>query len=175
MTLIMHLLKDDTSKTAVVLPDGFLIGEGTKTNLKIELLEEFNLHTIVRLPKGVFAPYASIATNILFSENGGPAGDVWFFAHPYPQGYRSYSRAKPLTIAEFDLEKAWWAATEGKCRSVYISCVPPNGIRHARGPDYRDFGRLQKYRLTDKGCQRLAGSLAMDTPGMAIWHLTTTH
>ena len=66
MALIMHLLKHDTGRAAVVLPDGFLFGEGVKTNIKRELLEEFNLHTIVRLPKGVFSPYTGINTNILF-------------------------------------------------------------------------------------------------------------
>ena len=111
MALIMHLLKHDTGRAAIVLPDGFLFGEGTKTTLKRELLEEFNLHTIVRLPKGVFAPYTSIATNVLFFEKGEPTKDVWFFEHPYPQGYKSYSRSKPLTIAEFDLEKKWWGGT----------------------------------------------------------------
>src|SRR5699024_1350897 len=77
MALIMHLLKHADHKgnggrAAVVLPDGFLFGEGAKTTLKRELLEEFNLHTIVRLPKGVFAPYTSIATNVLFFEKGEP-------------------------------------------------------------------------------------------------------
>ena len=118
MALIMHLLKHDTGKAAVVLPDGFLFGEGTKTNLKRELLEEFNLHTIVRLPKGVFSPYTSIATNILFFEKGGPTKEVWFFEHPYPKGYKSYSRSKPLTITEFDLEKAWWGGAERKGRKT---------------------------------------------------------
>lgn len=108
MALIMHLLKHDTGKAAVVLPDGFLFGEGVKTSLKRELLEEFNLHTIVRLPKGVFSPYTGIKTNILFFDKGGPTKDIWFFEHPYPDGYKSYSRSKPLTIGEFDLEKAWW-------------------------------------------------------------------
>jgi len=118
MALIMHLLKHDTGRAAVVLPDGFLFGEGTKTNLKRELLEEFNLHTIVRMPKGVFAPYTSINTNVLFFEKGEPTQDVWFFEHPYPEGYKSYSRGKPLTIAEFDLEKAWWGGAERKGRKV---------------------------------------------------------
>ena len=118
MALIMHLLKHDTGRAAVVLPDGFLFGEGVKTTLKRELLEEFNLHTIVRLPKGVFAPYTSIATNILFFEKGGPTKDVWFFEHPYPEGYKSYSRSKPLTIGEFDLEKAWWGGATRKGRKV---------------------------------------------------------
>jgi type I restriction enzyme M protein len=108
MALIMHLLKHDTGRAAVVLPDGFLFGEGVKTTLKRELLEEFNLHTIVRLPKGVFSPYTSISTNILFFEKGGPTKTVWFFEHPYPEGYKAYSRTRPLTIGEFDLEKKWW-------------------------------------------------------------------
>ena len=108
MALIMHLLKHDTGRAAVVLPDGFLFGEGVKTTLKSELLKEFNLHTIVRLPKGVFSPYTSISTNILFFEKGTPTKDVWFFEHPYPDGYKSYSRSKPLTIEEFELEKKWW-------------------------------------------------------------------
>lgn len=108
MALIMHLLKFETGRAAVVLPDGFLFGEGVKTTLKQELLEEFNLHTIVRMPKGVFSPYTSINTNLLFFEKGGPTQDVWFFEHPYPEGYKSYSRSKPLTIQEFDREKTWW-------------------------------------------------------------------
>ncbi|MBF0408755.1 MAG: SAM-dependent DNA methyltransferase [Candidatus Riflebacteria bacterium] len=108
MALIMHRLKHDTGRAAVVLPDGFLFGEGVKTTLKKELLTEFNLNTVVRLPKGVFSPYTNINTNILFFEKGGPTKQVWFFEHPYPEGYKSYSRSKPLLIQEFDLEKKWW-------------------------------------------------------------------
>lgn len=108
MKLIMHLLKNEGGRAAVVLPDGFLFGEGVKTTLKQELLEEFNLHTIVRLPKGVFSPYTSIKTNLLFFEKGTKTEDIWFFEHPYPKGYKSYSRSKPLTIREFDREKKWW-------------------------------------------------------------------
>jgi type I restriction enzyme M protein len=108
MGLIMHLLKNEGGRAGVVLPDGFLFGEGVKTTLKQELLTGFNLHTIVRLPKGVFSPYTSIATNILFFEKGTATETVWFFEHPYPPGYKSYSRSKPLTIKEFDREKAWW-------------------------------------------------------------------
>ena len=118
LALIMHLLKHDTGRAAIVLPDGFLFGEGVKTTIKRELLEEFNLHTIVRLPKGVFSPYTGIATNILFFEKGGPTKDVWFFNHPYPEGYKSYSRSKPLTIEEFDLEKKWWGGRERNGRKV---------------------------------------------------------
>jgi type I restriction enzyme M protein len=108
MKLIMFLLKPDKGRAAIVLPDGFLFGEGVKTTIKRELLEEFNLHTIVRLPNGVFSPYTGIKTNLLFFEKGRPTKHVWYFEHPYPDGYKSYSRSKPLTIGEFDLEKKWW-------------------------------------------------------------------
>lgn len=118
MALIMHLLDRETGTAAVVLPDGFLFGEGVKTTLKRELLEEFNLHTIVRLPKGVFSPYTSISTNILFFDRGGPTQEVWFFEHPYPEGYKSYSRSKPLTIEEFELEKAWWGGEQRQGRQT---------------------------------------------------------
>ena len=121
MALIMNLLKPDGGRAAVVLPDGFLFGEGTKTNLKRELLEAFNLHTVVRLPKGVFSPYTSINTNILFFEKAGSTKDIWFFEHPYPIGYKSYSRSKPLTIGEFEREKSWWggAGRKGRKTSEY--------------------------------------------------------
>ena len=118
MAMIMHRLKPGSGRAAVVLPDGFLFGEGVKTNLKRELLEEFNLHTIVRLPKGVFSPYTSISTNILFFEKGGPTKEVWFFEHPYPEGYKAYSRTRPLTIQEFDREKAWWGGAEREGRKA---------------------------------------------------------
>ena len=108
MALIMFLLKHNTGRAAIVLPDGFLFGEGVKTTIKKELLEEFNLHTIVRLPNGVFSPYTGIKTNLLFFEKGTPTKQVWFFEHPYPEGYKSYSRTNPLTIQEFDREKKWW-------------------------------------------------------------------
>lgn len=140
MALIMHLLKHDTGRAAVVLPDGFFFGEGVKTTLKRELLEEFNLHTVVRLPKGVFSPYTGISTNILFFEKGGPTKDIWFFEHPYPEGYKSYSRSKPLTIQEFDLEKKWWkkrkktehawkiSAEEIAARNYNLDCKNPHEI-----------------------------------------------
>lgn len=130
MALIMHLLKHDTGRAAVVLPDGFLFGEGVKTTLKQELLRDFNLHTIVRLPKGVFAPYTGINTNLLFFEKGKPTTDVWFFEHPYPDGYKSYSRTNPLTIGEFDLEKEWWGGKSRKGRKAtrYAWKVPAKDL-----------------------------------------------
>lgn len=107
LVLIVELLKDG-GRAAVVLPDGTLFGEGVKTRLKERLLGECDLHTIVRLPKGVFAPYTSIQTNILFFTKGRPTREVWFYEHPYPPGAKSYSKTKPLRIEEFEPEKAWW-------------------------------------------------------------------
>lgn len=107
MVLIMHLLKDN-GRAAIVLPDGFLFGEGVKTRIKEKLLQEFNLHTIVRLPNGVFAPYTGIKTNLLFFEKGKPTKEIWYYEHPYPEGVKSYSKTKPIRIEEFEQEKAWW-------------------------------------------------------------------
>lgn len=109
LVLIMHLLKDG-GRAAVVLPDGTLFGEGVKTRIKERLLTECNLHTIVRLPNGVFAPYTGIKTNLLFFTKGQPTEQVWYYEHPYPAGYRSYSKTKPIRIEEFASEKAWWGS-----------------------------------------------------------------
>ena len=107
LLLIVELLKPG-GRAAVVLPDGTLFGEGVKTRLKERLLTECELHTIVRLPNGVFAPYTGIKTNVLFFEKGRPTTEVWFYEHPYPEGYKSYSKTKPMRIEEFGPEKAWW-------------------------------------------------------------------
>ena len=107
LVLIMHLLKDG-GRAAIVLPDGTLFGEGVKTRIKEKLLNECNLHTLVRLPNGVFNPYTGIKTNLLFFTKGEPTKEVWYYEHPYPEGYKSYSKTKPMRIEEFAPEKAWW-------------------------------------------------------------------
>lgn len=107
MVLLMYLLKDG-GRAGIVLPDGFLFGEGVKTAIKEKLLEEFNLHTIVRMPNGVFAPYTGINTNLLFFEKGKSTDVVWYFEHPLPYGYKNYTKTKPIRLEEFDLEKRWW-------------------------------------------------------------------
>jgi type I restriction enzyme M protein len=109
--LISGLLKDG-GRAAVVLPDGTLFGEGIKTRLREKLLEECNLHIIVRLPNGVFSPYTGIKTNLLFFEKGKPTKEIWYYEHQYPEGYKSYSKTKPIRIEEFDVEKAWWKNRE---------------------------------------------------------------
>jgi type I restriction enzyme M protein len=107
MALIIKLLKD-RGRAAVVLPDGFLFGEGVKTRLKQSLLEECNLHTIVRLPNGVFNPYTGIKTNLLFFTKGLPTENVWYYEHPYPEGVKSYNKTKPMRFEEFEAEINWW-------------------------------------------------------------------
>lgn len=120
LVLVMELLKDG-GRAAIVLPDGTLFGEGIKTRIKKRLLEECNLHTIVRLPKGVFAPYTTIKTNILFFTKGEPTNEVWFYEHPYPEGAKSYSKTKPMRIEEFEPEKAWWKNREESERAWKVS------------------------------------------------------
>jgi len=107
MALIIKLLKVD-GRAAVVLPDGFFFGEGMKTRLKEKLLEECNLHTIVRLPNGVFNPYTGIKTNLLFFTKGMPTKEIWYYEHPYPEGVKSYNKTKPMRFEEFQTEIDWW-------------------------------------------------------------------
>ena len=107
LVLVMELLKDG-GRAAIVLPDGTLFGEGIKTKIKKKMLEECNLHTIVRLPKSVFAPYTTIATNILFLTKGEPTKDIWYFEHKLPDGVKAYNKTKPMRVEEFDIEKMWW-------------------------------------------------------------------
>ncbi len=107
LVLIMHLMKDG-GRGAIVLPDGTLFGDGVKARIKEDLLTKCNLHTIVRLPNGVFAPYTGIKTNLLFFTKGEPTKEVWYYEHPYPEGAKSYNKTKPIQIEEFKPEKAWW-------------------------------------------------------------------
>lgn len=107
LVLIMRLLKNH-GRAGLVLPDGTLFGEGMKTAIKKQLLEECNLHTIVRLPKSVFAPYTSIATNLLFFTKGEPTKEIWYYEHPFPEGQKAYSMTNPMRVDEFDVEKKWW-------------------------------------------------------------------
>ena len=111
LLLISHLLRPN-GRCGMILPDGTLFGEGVKTRIKEKLLQDCNLHTIVRLPNGVFSPYTGIKTNLLFFTKGEPTKEIWYFEHPYPEGYKSYSKTRPIRIEEFDLEKAWWKKRE---------------------------------------------------------------
>lgn len=107
LLLIIQLLKEK-GRAALVLPDGFLFGEGAKTRIKQRLLEKCNLHTIVRLPNGVFNPYTSIRTNLLFFTKGEPTEEIWYYEMQYPPGVKSYNKTRPIHISEFDVVKKWW-------------------------------------------------------------------
>jgi type I restriction enzyme M protein len=115
LALIIRLLKPG-GRAAVVLPDGTLFGEGVKTRLKEHLLEECNLHTIVRLPNSVFKPYASIGTNLLFFEKGGPTKDIWFWEHRVPEGQKAYSMTKPIRLDHLQGCIDWWGGPKRKER-----------------------------------------------------------
>src|SRR2546423_6044816 len=109
LQLIMRKLKrTPTARAALVVPNGTLFGDGIAARIKEELLREFNLHTIVRLPNGVFAPYTGIPTNLLFFDRGGPTREVWYYEHPLPEGRKSYSKTAPVQSEEFAPCVAWW-------------------------------------------------------------------
>jgi type I restriction enzyme M protein len=99
-------------RAAVVVPNGTLFADGICGRIKQDLLTEFNLHTIVRLPNGVFAPYTNIPANLLFFDRSGPTQDVWFYEQPLPQGRKNYTKTQPLQYEEFTPLLAWWNARE---------------------------------------------------------------
>ncbi len=107
LILFIQMLKDG-GRAGIVLPDGSLTGDGVKARVRQKLLEDCNLHTIVRLPQSVFAPYATVNTNLLFFEKGKPTKDIWYYEHTLPEGAKAYSKTKPIRIEEFDPLKAWW-------------------------------------------------------------------
>ncbi len=164
LVLIKHILKTN-GRAALVLPDGTLFGEGVKTRIKEQLLAECNLHTIVRLPNGVFAPYTGIKTNLLFFTKGRPTDAIWYYEHPYPAGAKSYNKTKPIRIEEFDAEKAWWGseadgfaarAENERAWKVGIEAIKaagynldqknphaPDAVSHDPDELLRDYARLQ--------------------------------
>ena len=108
MAVIMARLKKN-GRAAVVLPDGFLFGtDNAKINLKKNLLEKFNLHTVIRLPASVFAPYTSITTNVLFFDNTKPTEETWFYRMDMPEGYKHFSKTKPILLEHFKVVEDWW-------------------------------------------------------------------
>lgn len=116
---MMALLKDG-GRCGMVLPDGFLFGTGVKSAIKKKLLEECNLHTIVRLPKDVFAPYTNINTNLLFFQKGTPTKGVWYYRLEMPQGYKHFSKTRPMLPEHFQPVRDWWKHREKSDVSKYI-------------------------------------------------------
>ena len=110
LQLIMRKLRraPKPGRAAVVIPNGTLFGDGVCARIKEELLKQFNLHTIVRLPNGVFAPYTGIPTNILFFDRSGPTKDTWYYEQPLPEGRKNYTKTAPIQFEEFAPCIAWW-------------------------------------------------------------------
>jgi type I restriction enzyme M protein len=115
LQLIMRKLRriPKPGRAAVVVPNGTLFGDGVCARIKEELLKGFNLHTIVRLPNGVFSPYTSIPTNLLFFDRSGPTKEVWYYEHPLPEGRKNYTKTQPLQFEEFKTCLEWWKKRKG--------------------------------------------------------------
>lgn len=110
LQLIMRKLRrpPKPGRAGVVVPNGTLFGDGVCARIKEDLLKDFNLHTIVRLPNGVFAPYTGIPTNLLFFDRSGPTKDVWYYEQPLPEGRKNYTKTQPIQFEEFSDCIAWW-------------------------------------------------------------------
>lgn len=112
MNVIMYRLKKQ-GRCAVIIPDGFLFGtDNAKFNIKKKLFSEFNVHTVVRMPHSVFAPYTSIRTNILFFNNAEPTKETWFYRLDMPEGYKNFSKTKPMKLEHFNEALNWWENRE---------------------------------------------------------------
>ena len=108
MSVIMYRLKKN-GRAAVILPDGFLFGtDNAKVAIKKKLFSEFNLHTVIRMPHSVFAPYTSITTNVLFFDHTKPTEETWFYRLDMPEGYKNFSKTKPMELKHFDPAMDWW-------------------------------------------------------------------
>ncbi len=112
LQLIMRLLRRKRGRAGVVVPNGTLFADGVAARIKEQLLKEFNLHTIVRLPGGVFAPYTGIPTNLLFFDATGPTREIWYYEQPLPEGRKSYTKTRPIAYEEFADLLAWWSHRE---------------------------------------------------------------
>lgn len=129
LQLIMRKLKrpgqdaEYGGRAAVVVPNGTLFTDGVAARIKEELLNNFNVHTIVRLPEGVFAPYTDIPANLIFFDRAGPTGDIWFYQVPPPEGRKKYTKTKPMDYAEFHACLAWWNKREENANAWRVSAV----------------------------------------------------
>jgi type I restriction enzyme M protein len=161
-------------RAAVVVPNGTLFGDGICARIKEELLKDFNLHTIVRLPNGVFAPYTNIPTNLLFFDRSHPTEEVWYYEQPLPEGRKNYTKTQPIQFEEFADCLAWWDKREESERAWKISAKElleynPEGSLKSVNLDRKnpnaavDFEHLPPEQLADdilKKEQRIAEIMA---------------
>jgi type I restriction enzyme M protein len=140
LQLVIRRLKDG-GRCGIVVPNGVLFGDGVGAKIKKQLVEECNLHTIVRLPDGVFEPYTSIPSNLLFFDKTGRTKEVWFYEIPPPEGRKKYAKTKPMHFEEFADCQAWWSERSENERAwrVPISNIEDNGynldLRNPNRPD----------------------------------------
>ncbi len=155
LQLIMRKLRrqPEPGRAGVVVPNGTLFGDGVAARIKEELVKEFNLHTIVRLPVGVFAPYTSIPTNLLFFDRSGPTREVWYYEQALPEGRSGYSKTKPLQFEELAPCLAWWHNREedGRAWRVPVERIVENGYNlDLKNPNGKqDFEHLPPEQLVE--------------------------
>src|SRR4030043_980914 len=148
LQLIMRKLRRPSKpgRAGVVVPNGTLFGDGVCARIKEELLKDFNLHTIVRLPNGVFAPYTSIPTNLMFFERGGPTKEIWYYEQPLPEERKNYTKTKPMQFEEFEDCIKWWNKRKenGKAWRVKATDIVANNYNlDIKNPNAReDFDHL---------------------------------
>ena len=124
LQVIMRRLKrGGHGRAAVVVPNGILFGDGIAARVKADLLENFNLHTVVRLPDGVFEPYTPIPTNLMFFDTSGPTRSIWYYEQPKPEGRKKYTKTAPLTFEEFATCLDWWKEREANERAWQVDVV----------------------------------------------------
>lgn len=164
LQLIMRKLKRQQTaakrpaRAAVVVPNGTLFGDGVCARIKEELLKEFNLHTIVRLPNGVFSPYTGIPTNILFFDRSGSTKDVWYYEQPLPQGRKNYTKTQPMQFEEFKGCMDWWNEREENEQAWKVSAnelLDTNYNLDRKNPRGKvDFEHLPPKQLADDVLQK---------------------
>lgn len=155
LQLIMRKLKRQPKlgRAGVVVPNGTLFGDGICARIKERLLKEFNLHTIVRLPNGVFAPYTGIPTNLLFFDRSGPTREVWYYEQPLPEGRKNYTKTQPIQFEEFSSCLSWWnsRAENEQAWRVPVEQIIANGcnldIKNPNGKE--DFEHLPPEQLVE--------------------------
>ena len=159
--------RSGSARAGMVVPNGTLFGDGVCARIKEELLKDFNLHTIIRLPNGVFSPYTSIPTNLLFFDRSGPTKEVWYYEHPLPEGRKNYTKTQPLQYEEFKPCVEWWQQREENDRAWRVPAdelLANNCNLDRKNPrGKQDFAHLPPEQLADdilKKEQRIAEIMA---------------
>ena len=155
LQLIMRKLRRQPKpgRAAVIVPNGTLFGDGVAARIKKELVEDFNLHTIVRLPNGVFAPYTPIPTNLLFFDRSSPTQEIWYYDQPMPEGRKQYTKTQPMQFEDFSDCLTWWNDREENERAwrVPVERVTENGYNlDIKNPSAaQDFEHLPPEQLVE--------------------------